>query len=128
MSSHDEDARRAERPRSEPEIIPPGGTIPEQTTIRSGWDRDSIWIGDPGNGGTFRLHVARPGPFSVILALVAAGLIVAAVLLFLLTAVLIWIPIVVAGVAAAFFAAWVRGHWRRLRSGRRDPRRAGPPR
>jgi hypothetical protein len=117
MSSNDDGSPRAERPRSEPEIIPPGGAIPERTTIRSGWDSDSIWVGDPENGQAFRFRVARPGPFTIILALVVAGLIAIAALLFFLTAVLIWVPVVVAVVAGAFIAAWARRHWRRLRGG-----------
>jgi hypothetical protein len=90
-----------ERPRSEPEIIPPGR------------DDSRIFVSiDDGAGG--RVYVARPGPFSIILALLIVGLIVAVVLAALLGFVLIWIPVLIVLIAAAFLSASIRHYWRRF--------------
>ena len=93
-----------EQPRSEPEIIPPG-------RARSG-DNSRIFVAiDNGSGG--RMYIARPGPFTIILALLIVGLIAAVILVALLGIVLIWIPVVVVLIAAAFLSASLRHYWRR---------------
>jgi hypothetical protein len=95
-----------EQPRSEPEIIPPGRG-------RSSRDESGIFVAiDDGSGG--RVYVARPGPFSIILALLIVGLIAAVILVALLGFVLIWIPVVIVLVAAAFLSASIRHYWRRF--------------
>ncbi|MPZ59215.1 MAG: hypothetical protein GEU91_22580 [Rhizobiales bacterium] len=97
-------SRPPEQPRSEPEIIPPGRS-----------DRDgSIWTTVDERGGTHRIYVARPGPFSIIVALLIAGLVLAAIVLLLLGLVLFWIPVVIFIIAAFLLAGYVRYYWRRL--------------
>jgi hypothetical protein len=90
-----------ERPRSEPEILPPdrGGTQAEAR----------IWTF---SGSDRRIYLARPGPFAIVLALLAIGLVAALVLIVLLGLVVLWIPVLVIAIVAA-----VLGHyWRRWRA------------
>lgn len=77
-----------ERPRVEPEIIPP------DRSGQSDW-RYSPWrAGGFGTRTTQRVYVTRLGPFSIALLLLAIAAIVAIILIAVLGAVLIWIPIV----------------------------------
>jgi hypothetical protein len=80
------DGRRAAKsPRAEPEIFPP-----ERSRGRSG----IVWMSMDQHGGARRVHVARPGPFTIILALAILGLIAVVMLIALLSVALIWIPVV----------------------------------
>jgi len=96
-----------ERPRSEPEIIPPGRG--ERRGERT------IWVSLDDQGGTQRIYVAQPGPFAIIAALVIAGLVLAGIVLLLLGLVLFWIPVVILIVAALLLTGYIRYYWRRLR-------------
>jgi hypothetical protein len=100
-----------EQPRSEPEIIPPdrGG--------RAGRGDGYVWVSTGGQGGQRgqRIYMARPGPFSIILALLIAGLVLAAIVLLLLGLVLFWIPVVIFIVAAVLLAGYTRHYWARLK-------------
>jgi fatty acid desaturase len=98
-----------ERPRSEPEIIPPG-----QSGRRGGGER-TIWVSFDDQGGTQRIYVAQPGPFAIIAALVIAALVLAGIVLLLFGLVLVWIPVVVLVVAALLTTGYIRYYWRRLR-------------
>ncbi len=111
MSNHDQ-GRPWKRPRKEPEIIPPE---------RSGRDDNArgIWIavneqGEP--GGRRRVYVARPGPFTIIVALAVLALIAAVILIVLLSLALLWIPVVIVLVAALILSVSVRQYWWRFRS------------
>jgi hypothetical protein len=85
-----------ERPRSEPEIIPP-----DRTNRVPGWQQrawqpdDSAWV-----GGTRRIYVGRIGPLGLALLIVMIGVLAALILLTVVGAVLLWIPILVLVVAA----------------------------
>lgn len=103
--SHKHDTSQPERPRSEPEIIPP------DRADRRG--HEYVWSGQ--QGGTHRVYVARPGPFSIIVALLIAGLVLVAVVLLLLGLVLLWIPIVIFVIAAFLLAGYTRHYWGRLK-------------
>ena len=86
------DPNKPERPRFEPEIIPPdrsGGPYP---------GRPYIFIR---SGGTQRIYTGRLGPFSVTLAMLLVALVVVAVFFTVVSAVLIWLPIVLLIAAAA---------------------------
>jgi hypothetical protein len=99
-------AHRPDRPRSEPEIIPPQRN-------RAGADPQShIWVSVDEQGGTQRIYLARPGPFAIIAALAVIGLVVAAIVLVLLGAMLIWIPVVIFIISALL----LRHYWHRLQS------------
>ncbi len=96
----DDDRGRPERPRVEPEIIPP-----DHTGRGANWSRSPWRGGAYGDArGTQRIFVARLGPFGIALLMLAVAAIVAIVLIAVLGAVLIWIPVVaVLIVAAALF-------------------------
>jgi len=99
-------ADRPDRPRSEPEIIPPQRN-------RAGADQPPyIWLSTEENSGTQRIFVTRPGPFAIIAALAVIGLVVAAIVLVLLGAILIWIPVVIFIISAVL----LRQYWRRLQN------------
>lgn len=103
MTNRDSQDPGASRPRSEPEIIPPG---------RSGRrDRGGIFVSIDENGGTRRVYMARPGPFTIILALAVLALIALVMLILLLSVAVIWIPVVIV-LIAAFVASM---YWRRFR-------------
>jgi len=93
---------RAEQPRAEPEIIPPG-----DPRIRSQW-RTSF--NDPG-----RIYLARVGPFSFAMLAFTIGAIAASVLLLLIGALLIAVPFAGLLLVAAVLISLLRGPFRRLR-------------
>lgn len=94
-----DDAPPPERPRVEPEIIPPSRG--RQTDWRqSPWRSDTFAKAH----GTQRIYVTRLGPFGVVLLLLAFAAIAVVITIAVLGAVLIWIPLVaVAVMAAALF-------------------------
>jgi len=95
--------------RPEPEIIPPGQAA---RPFRRGETR--IWISLDGQGGR-DVHIAKPGLFSVIIALLLVGVAVAAMLAVLASLVLVWIPIAVLVLTALIGSGLVRGWWRSRR-------------
>lgn len=104
MTHRDPNDPDASRPRSEPEIIPPGG---------SGRNERGIWVSvHDDESGPRRVFVARPGPFTIILALAVLGLIAVVMLIVLLSVAVIWIPVVIA-LIAAFLASM---YWQRFRA------------
>lgn len=103
MTNRDPSDPSASRPRSEPEIIPPG-----QSGRR---DRGGIWVSVDENSGTRRIYMARPGPFTIILALAVLALIALVMLIVLLSVAVIWIPVVIVLIGA--FVASI--YWRRFR-------------
>src|SRR5262245_59186807 len=88
----------AERPRSEPEIIPPG-----DPRLRA---QDAFQ-------GTQRIYVARLGPFGIAMVALAVAFLAAVILLLLLGAFLIWIPLACLILAIAVVYGMLRGSWRR---------------
>ena len=91
-----------ERPRYEPEIIPPGGA-PD----RSAWRKDSF--GE--TNATHRIYVRRLGPFAGILLLAAIVVVAVIALLAFLGALLLWVPLL----AFVVLIAAVSGLWRARR-------------
>jgi hypothetical protein len=98
-----------ERPRSEPEIIPPGHRGGPRSEV------SGIWIGVDERDGVHRVYLKRPGPFSIILGLVAIGAIAFAIFLLVASLALIWIPIAVFIVAAFLLSGTIRYYWYRFR-------------
>jgi hypothetical protein len=92
-----------ERPRVEPEIIPPD---------RSGRGRGDDWPPPYGYTarGTQRVYVRRIGPVGFALLLLVVGLLAGVMLLVLIGAALIWIPVV----AVLVIIAAISGLLRRL--------------
>jgi hypothetical protein len=89
-----------ERPRSEPEIIPP-----KHVESRGGVKWTSF-----DQRGTQRIYVARPGPFSVAIMLLMLAALVAILSLVLIGTFLIWIPLAILLIAAALISGW----WQRI--------------
>ncbi len=94
-----------ERPRVEPEIIPPDHF--------GRHDRRENWpppYGYTQTGGTHRVYIRRIGPFGFALIMLIAGLLAAVLLLILIGAALIWIPVI----AVLVVIAAISGVSRRL--------------
>lgn len=91
-----DDQDKPERPRFEPEIIPPdrGGEQPEWRTPF----RDSNWRRSPfgDTHTTQRVYMTRLGPFGIALVLLAIAAIMAIVVIAAIGAVLIWVPVIIA--------------------------------
>jgi len=99
------DPSEPERPRVEPEIIPPDRN-------RSS-DRGPTWpppYGFTQMRGSHRIYVSRIGPFGFAIMLLVVGLLAAIMLLLLIGAALIWIPVV----AVLVIIAAISGVLRRL--------------
>jgi hypothetical protein len=81
-----------ERPRAEPEIIPPDytGRRPGQ----SPWPAAPEPYGFGQTRGTQRIYVARLGPFGFAVIMLVFAVLAAAVILAAIGAFLIWIPVV----------------------------------
>jgi hypothetical protein len=92
-----------DRPRVEPEIIPPG-----DPRVR----REGSWRSFD---GTHRIYVARLGPFGFAVLALALAILAALILVLLLGAFLIWIPLAGLILAAAVVASLLRGSLRRPR-------------
>jgi putative flippase GtrA len=93
-------ARGPERPRSEPEIIPPG-----DADTRARWSFDGR--------GTHRVYVARVGPFGFVLLGFVIATLLGLLLLFLLGAFVILIPLAGLLLAVAVVTSFLRGSFRR---------------
>jgi hypothetical protein len=102
-----DDQKQPERPRAEPEIIPPDRTgghrsnPPWQTTWQTNWGQD-------GTRQTQRVFVMRPGPLGFAVLMLALALIVAAIVITAIGAFLIWIPVVALFVAVAAVYRFLR--------------------
>jgi hypothetical protein len=102
------DPNRPERPRVEPEIIPPDGGRDQANWRRAPYNP---WRGGGFENvrGTHRVYVGRIGPLGIALLLLAIAAIIAIVMVAVLGAVLIWIPVlVVAIVLTALFRLFRR--------------------
>ncbi len=75
---------RPERPRAEPEIIPP------DRGQRNGWPPP---YGFSETRSTHRLYVTRISPFGFVMLMLAVGLLAAVFLLVLIGTALIWLPV-----------------------------------
>jgi hypothetical protein len=89
-----------EKPRAEPEIIPPGDLDGRPMRDRYHFDV---------HGGSQRIYVARLGPFGIVVLGLLIALITAVIPIVLLGALLIWIPVAVLFVAAAVVSGLLRG-------------------
>ncbi len=100
----DERTPQDERPRSEPEIIPPGAPLRRPRDDPFG---DTIF--------TQRIYVGPLGPLGLIGIVLAVGIIAVVLLALVVSAVLFWLPIVALLVAAAIVASRLRSRFRRWR-------------
>ena len=104
---------RVERPRVEPEIIPPNASSSRGGT-RGGFESIFVRV-EESDDGIRRIHLKKPGPFTIIGLLLAAGVAVALFFVVLAGLVLLWIPLVIAGVVFALFSGRARETMQRLR-------------
>jgi hypothetical protein len=97
------DQNQPERPRSEPEILPPDHTQQPR------WDRPA-WRsqGPTWSSGAQRVYVTRLGPFGFVMLILGLAAVFALLFLAILGAALIWIPFVAIAVIVAAFFRWLR--------------------
>lgn len=91
------DPNQPERPRAEPEILPPdrdGGRADWRRAPNTPWRRS----GFDEIHGTHRVYVGRVGPFGIALLLLAIAAVIAVIMIAVLGAVLIWIPVIAGAV------------------------------
>ena len=101
-----EDPNQPERPRLEPEIIPPGQNPPDWRQQRSHQRTWQPFFSTA--AGTHRVYVARLGPFGFALMTLILGVVVALIMLAVVGAVLIWIPAVLLLVAVGALVRFLR--------------------
>jgi hypothetical protein len=102
-----EDSDQSERPRVEPEIIPP-----DRTRRAPDWRQQG---GRPYvstlTGETHRIYIGRLGPFGIALLILIVGVLVAVILLAIVGVLLVWIPLAALILLLAAFSGLRR--WRR---------------
>lgn len=94
-------SNQPERPRAEPEIIPPQ----RDSGRRPDWPPS---YGYSEMRGTQRVYVGRIGPFGFVLLMLVVGLLAGVLLLTLIGAALIWIPVVALFLVVAAIAGLLR--------------------
>jgi len=113
MSYNDDSNPRPERPRFEPEIIPPGRESDHGGS--RGTRFSGMWYTiEEDENGFRRVQFKRPGTFQIILMVLAAGLVVALFFVVLSALVLLWIPLAIAGILYALFTSSGRQMWQRV--------------
>ena len=85
---------RPERPRLEPEIIPPA-----RSRRGSDWQQ-YVWGPQASTSETHRIYVTRLGPFGMAALMLVIGIVIAVILLATIGAILVWIPILALLLAA----------------------------
>jgi hypothetical protein len=94
--------KNSKRPRSEPEIIPPGKQ-----------PYSGVWVSQTARG-SHRVYVTRLGPFGIILLAAAIGAIFTLIVVLVLGFFLIWIlPLIVTLFAVAVVIAFARRFFHR---------------
>src|SRR4051812_5067483 len=102
MARNDQD-HVPERPRAEPEIIPPGSDGGERIRMRA-----------DGGFTVHRVYVGRSSLPLILFGLVIVAALVGLGFLVLAGVLLLWLPMAIAGFLLALFFGPVRHHWRRL--------------
>ncbi len=98
---------QGEKPRSEPEIIPP-----DRAEGTRGRPRAHIFTN---TRGTERVYITRIGPLGIILGILTAGVLTAVIIALLLGTLLIWLPLVMLFVAVAVISGLLRTYFKRER-------------
>ena len=96
---------QGDKPRSEPEIIPP------DRTARGAHRRE----GFTGAHGSARIHVVRLGPLGTILVVLITAILAAVMLALLLGVLLVWLPLLVLFIAGAIIVAILKTYFGRTR-------------
>jgi len=100
----------SDRPRSEPEIIPP-----DRRGGRRSDSQSHVWVWVADREGMRRANVTLPGPFTIFLALALVAMVAGLIVILVLGAVIIWIPIFVLAIVGLLIAAAARQYWWRFR-------------
>jgi hypothetical protein len=116
MSMNRNRGQPPERPRAEPEIIPPGG----DAHARRG--PAGLWVRIEERDGVRRVTISRPGLPTIVLGLLLLGLIAALAFLVLAGFLLFWIPVLIAGLLLGLAAVKLRDRWQRLQARWSRPR------
>jgi chromate transport protein ChrA len=95
------------RTHSEPEIIPPGELRRRKLS--------GLWVRIDEHDGVRRVVITQPGPAAIVLGLLVLCLIAGIAFLLVAGLVLLWIPIVIAGILLAVATTAIRHHSRLLR-------------
>jgi hypothetical protein len=94
--------RGPERPRHEPEIIPPGDD-------RSGpYGLSGLFMRFEERDGVHRVYIVRPGLGSIVLGLLLIGLIAGIVFLVVAGLIILWVPILIGGILLALLTGFFR--------------------
>jgi hypothetical protein len=107
---NDDHRPRVERPRVEPEIIPPNA----RRGSRGAFENLFVRV-EEGDDGIRRIQIKKLGPVTLALILLGVGLAVGIVFLLLAGLVLLWIPIVIIGILLALFSISAGELWARVR-------------
>jgi hypothetical protein len=99
----------SERPRAEPEIIPPDGGDRQSRSSAAGM---RVFLD---GGGVRHIYVARLGPLGMVVLALMIGILSAIALVLVLGVFLIWIPLVGLLVAAAIVSSLLRAYFRQSR-------------
>jgi hypothetical protein len=99
---------QGEKPRSEPEIIPPDHAEPR--TVQ-GTPITHVFIDAR---GTERVYVAKLWSFGIILAVLMIVILSAVMLILLFATFLIWMPLIVFFIAGAVISGLLRTYFRRV--------------
>jgi hypothetical protein len=94
---------KPEKPRSEPEIIPPDRAGREPPRAQSFFE----------TRGSERIYVARVGPFGVILTMLVAAIMFVVLLVLMLGAFLFWLPLLIFFIAGAVIAGFLKAYFGR---------------
>jgi len=100
----------SDRPRSEPEIIPP-----DRHGGRRNDSQSHVWVWVADRDGMRRANVPLPGPFTIFLALALVAMVAGLIVILVLGAVIIWVPIFVLAIVGLLIAAAARQYWWRFR-------------
>ncbi len=96
---------QSEKPRSEPEIIPPDRAEGTRSRPRARIFTDTR--------GSERVYITRIGPLGIILSILTAGILTAVIVALLLGALLIWLPLVMLFVAVVVISGLLRTYFKR---------------
>jgi hypothetical protein len=83
-------SNQPERPRAEPEILPPDRSGGQPQDDQSPWRPYETWA-----RGNHRIYVTRLGPFTSIIMMLVFAALVAIIFLAILSAALIWLPLII---------------------------------
>jgi hypothetical protein len=98
------DQDRPEKPRAEPEIIPP-----DRSGRRAEWQQAAWPYGPSGGAGMNRIYVTRVGPFGVAMLTLVLALLTAAILLVFAGAIVIWLPVIALLIVVGAVVRFLRG-------------------